>query len=170
MELYLVRHAEAVERAEGLEDGVRWLTSKGRSAMRAMAARLRRKQVRPSLLITSPLTRAVQTAELLLPEMGKKVRLIADLRLAADGTVDDILGLLSEQRGAGDLLLVGHEPLLSRLAAALLRAEPAFRFGKGACLALQLRANAEKPAKFLWYAPPKGTTIRSAKKACVPAS
>lgn len=170
MELYLVRHAEAVERTEGLDDHVRWLTPKGRKQQQRAAARLHRKRVRPELIITSPLTRAVQTAELLLPELGKRTQLIADGRLAADATVEELLTLIREQEGLTCLLLVGHEPLLSGLAAALLASELTFPFAKSGCLALQLREKKEKPARFLWYAPAGGKSIRSAKKACVPRS
>lgn len=170
MELYLVRHAEAVEQAEGLDDHVRWLTPKGRKQQQRAAVRLNRKRVRPELIITSPLTRAVQTAELLLPELGKRPRLIADNRLAADATVEELLTLIKEQEGLDCLLLVGHEPLLSGLAAALLESELAFPFAKSGCLALQLREKKEKPARFLWYTPASGKSIRSAKKACVPRS
>lgn len=170
MELYLVRHAEAVEWAEGLDDHVRWLTPKGRKQLQRAAVRLNRKRVRPELVITSPLTRAVQTAELLLPELGKRTQLIADGRLAADATVDELLALIKEQEGLDCLLLVGHEPLLSGLATALLESELAFPFAKSACLALQLREKKEKPARFLWYTPASGKSIRSAKKACVPRS
>lgn len=170
MELYLVRHAEAVEQTEGLDDQVRWLTPKGRKQQQRAAARLHSKRVRPDLIITSPLTRAVQTAELLLPELGKQPRLIADIRLAADATVEELLTLLKEQEEVSCLLLVGHEPLLSGLAAALLHNELAFHFAKSGCLALQLRKNRDKPAKFLWYAPANGKTIRSAKKGCIPRS
>lgn len=167
MELYLVRHAEAVEQAEGLEDAVRWLTPRGRKQQQRAAVRLHRKKVRPDLIITSPLTRAVQTAELLLPELGKRTPLIADGRLAADATLEELLTLLTEQEEVDCLMLVGHEPLLSGLAAALLESELAFSFAKSGCLALQLRKKKEKPAKFLWYTPANGNTICSAKKACV---
>lgn len=168
MELYLVRHAEAVEQTEGLDDQVRWLTPRGRKLQQRAAARLHKKQVRPELVITSPLTRAVQTAELLLPELGRRTKLIADNRLSADATVEGLLELLKEQGAVEQLLLVGHEPLLSGLAAALLEKELAFPFAKSGCLALQLRDKKGKPARFLWYTPANGKTIRSAKKACVP--
>lgn len=54
MEIYLVRHAEAVEPSEGVADGTRWLTKKGRKALQKAAYRLHKRRVRPDQIITSP--------------------------------------------------------------------------------------------------------------------
>lgn len=168
MEIYLVRHAEAVERAEGLEEGTRWLTKKGRKSMQKGAPRLRKKRVRPDLIITSPLTRAVQTAELLMAEVGSRAELRADSRLAPDATVEQLVELIRETRQGDRLMLVGHEPLLSQTAALLLGKELVAGFAKGGCLVLELRDKPDKPAKFIWYAATTGKVTSSAKKALVP--
>lgn len=169
MELFLVRHAEAVELTEAQQDSVRWLTAKGRKAMKRGAGRLRKKRVRPDLIVTSPLTRAVQTAELLLPEMGKQAELVADSSLATDGTVAGMLECIQQHPSVKRLMLVGHEPLLSQLAATLLGRQLVNGFSKGSCLALELRSKPGKPAKFIWYLPLVGKTISSVRKALVPA-
>jgi phosphohistidine phosphatase len=167
MEIYLVRHAEAVERAEELEEGTRWLTKKGRKAIHKGALRLRKKRVRPDLIITSPLTRAVQTAELLMAEVGSHAELVADSRVAPDGTAEQLVELIRGSKQGDRLMLVGHEPLLSQTAALLLGKELAAGFAKGSCLALELRAKPGKPAQFLWYAATAGKVISTAKKALV---
>ena len=167
MEIYLVRHAAAVEPSEGLEDQVRWLTEKGRKAMKKVAVRLRKKRVRPALIVTSPLTRAVQTAELLMAELGSHATLVADSRLASGSSVEQAVELIQSLQQFDAVMLVGHEPLLGQLAAQLLRAEAQFSLAKGSCLLLQLRHKAGKPARFGWYAA-AGTTIRSAKKFLAP--
>ncbi len=168
MVIYLVRHAEAVERSEGLDDGVRWLTRKGRKVMLKTGSRLQRKRVRPDLIITSPLTRAVQTAELLLAALGGRTELIADSGLAPDAPLEQLITLITSHRKPGSIMLVGHEPLLGRAAALLLGREEVAGLAKGSCLCLELRDKPDKPARFLWYAPVSGKLISSAKKALVP--
>ena len=168
MEIYLVRHAEAVEQAEGLEDSTRWLTKKGRKAMQKAACRLHKKRVRPDQIITSPLTRAVQTAELLMAEVGSHAELSADSRLAPESTAEQVVELLHSLQKLKSIMLVGHEPLLSQAAALLLGKEQVAGLGKGSCLCLESRLKPGKPARFLWLAPASGKLMTSAKKALVP--
>ncbi len=169
MELFLVRHAEAVERSDTLQEEVRWLTPKGRKLTQKAAARLRKKNIRPARIITSPLTRAVQTAELLMAELGKHAELTADSRLAPDSSLEAALELLQQHKEQPRVVLVGHEPLLSTLAAKLLQRELPGSLGKASCLALELRAKPGKAAKFLWYQPTTGKTVSSPRKALAPA-
>ena len=168
MEIYLVRHAEAVEQAEGVEDSTRWLTKKGRKSMQKAACRLHKKRVRPDMIITSPLTRAVQTAELLMAEVGNHAELIADSRLAPESAPEQVVELIHSQQKVSSVMLVGHEPLLSQTAALLLGKERVAGLSKGTCLCLEPRLKPGKPARFLWSAPASGKLISSAKKALVP--
>lgn len=169
MKIYLVRHAEAVEQAEGLEDGTRWLTAKGRKTMQKASKRLHRQKVRPELIITSPLTRAVQTAELLMSELGRKSELAADRLLAPDSSPEQVMALIRSQHKIDSIMLVGHEPLLSRTAALLLGRESVAGLAKASCLCLEYRDKPGKPAKFAWYAVPLRKLISSARKALGPA-
>ena len=63
MKLYLVRHAEAIERSGTTPDANRYLTPKGRTAFRKIVRRARKAGIAPGIIFTSPLLRAVQTAE-----------------------------------------------------------------------------------------------------------
>ena len=165
MIIYLVRHAEAVEQADGLEDSVRWLTPKGRKIMHKVATRLRKQRVRPDLVITSPLTRAVQTAELLMIELGKKTELVADSLLAPEASPQQVVELICSRTGADSIMLVGHEPLLSGTAALLLGRESVPGLAKASCLCLEYRNKPGKPAQFIWYALPLRKLICSERKA-----
>jgi len=169
MKIYLVRHAEAVERADGLEDSTRWLTLKGRKTIQKVAWRLQKNSVRPDLIITSPLTRAVQTAELIMAGAGKRTVLVADSLLAPESTPEQLLELILRLNKADSIMLVGHEPLLSQAAALLLGREMVAGLAKGSCLCLELPEKPDKPAKFHWYAAPSRKVVRSAKKALVSA-
>jgi phosphohistidine phosphatase len=114
-ELYLVRHAIAVDRGmPGLPDDARPLTPKGRKRMQQIAKGLRRLGLRPDRILTSPLPRALETAEIVADALGLADRLecIDMLRPDRDTPVirDWILTRTDDR-----LMLVGHNPGLSEL-------------------------------------------------------
>jgi phosphohistidine phosphatase len=161
MRLYLVRHAEAIERSGATPDASRYLTPKGRTAFRKIARRAREAGIAPEVIFTSPLLRAVQTAEILAE------------RLKHEGPVDvanelspgfDDRALRSLLAGAGNLAeaaFVGHEPDLGDLAALLLSLRGDFPLRKGAVVALEVEGTAQRGAgKFLWMEDGKGTATR----------
>src|SRR3954466_7196461 len=72
MNLYLIRHAEAADPAEHATDEERPLTDRGRDQAKRLGAALARHEVRPAVVLTSPLVRARQTAEGLLAAWKSK--------------------------------------------------------------------------------------------------
>jgi phosphohistidine phosphatase len=116
MKLYLVRHATAEEATDTKPDGQRSLTEDGiekfKQAARGFARTLDDESLK--LILTSPLVRARQTAEILAKALAKEgikapVRVHASLDFPGD-----LAKALDEARGAGgDVALVGHEPYLS---------------------------------------------------------
>jgi phosphohistidine phosphatase len=112
MQVHLVRHAEA---AGGEPDELRPLTPAGREQARSLGERLRDSGVRPDAILTSPLLRARETAAVLGRELG--VDVVPDERLAPGATADAVA---SAVEGRGDtVIVVGHQPDCSRIAAAL---------------------------------------------------
>jgi len=108
--LYLVRHAKA---APGDPDQLRPLTPEGREQARLLADRLA--DERPDAIVTSPLLRARETADVLARACGLEAE--PDERLAPGATSADARGAAS---GRGErIVLVGHQPDLGRIAAAL---------------------------------------------------
>src|SRR6185369_5592945 len=82
MEILLIRHGQAVEAAVGVGDAGRWLTARGRKATRKLARWLaKRGKRRPATIWTSPLVRAVQTAEIVAAAAGVtgEVEAVAEL-------------------------------------------------------------------------------------------
>lgn len=124
MKVFLVRHAEAVPEDHALRDEDRWLTGRGREAARGLARLLREQAVEPDAVVSSPLPRAMQTAELLadgldylgVVEVLPSLRPGSHPRRAAEELVT---------RGLA-VVVVGHEPQISSLAALLL-GQPAFQ-------------------------------------------
>jgi phosphohistidine phosphatase len=146
----LVRHGEA-EDGSPIGDRGRGLTVEGRRAFREHARRLPAK-IRLSGVITSPLVRAVQTAEILAEVMGlEDVRVAKELSTDADP--EDLVALAREV-GAG-YALVGHNPTIAEALAMLVGHGEPPRFQKGAAVALA-PTSGRAPWRLLWYAAPAG--------------
>ena len=122
-ELLLLRHGIAEERAAGLEDAQRSLTPEGRERTAAQLRRLQDLGLGCDLVLSSPLVRARQTAELAV-EVGlaPELELAAALAPLADPLplLERWLGPVSPRPAWRRLALVGHEPDLSTLAALLI--------------------------------------------------
>ncbi|MFA7061654.1 MAG: histidine phosphatase family protein [Pedobacter sp.] len=167
MILYVMRHAEAVEGTDTLQDEWRYLTEKGRAAAKKVSLAISRYGRKPRLVITSPLTRAVQTAEIMAREACRKNVVVASTLLMPGADNNDLLTQLKEAKDAKRVMLVGHEPQLGCLVATLLgREDESIAMKKGACVALELDPyQNEKPATFLWYLTPGKKPLMSFKKA-----
>ncbi|MEM7244848.1 MAG: histidine phosphatase family protein [Acidobacteriota bacterium] len=129
LELLVVRHAIAEERRPGLDEGDRVLTDDGRERFEREVQALVSTELRLDLVLTSPWVRARQTAELLAPITEGEV---AETELLLGTPTRQLLELLPDgQRVA----VVGHEPWLSELIAALttgqLELSGAFALKKG---------------------------------------
>jgi len=167
MILYVMRHAEAVEASDTLRDEWRYLTDKGRSAAEKVIAAVVKTGPKQRLTITSPLTRAVQTAEITAQKACRKNVVVASGHLLPGAEVGKLVTHLKSCKDAKRVMLVGHEPQLGLLIATLLgRENDSVLLKKGACAALKLDPDrAEIPASFLWYLAPGKKRTTSFKKA-----
>jgi phosphohistidine phosphatase len=159
MNIYVLRHGIAVERGtEGFEkDSERPLTGKGRRQLRKSAAAMKRMNLRFDLILSSPYTRARQTAEIVAEELKLKKRLkLSDaLRYENDpeAMIAEIAGLKSKPK---NLLLVGHEPYLSHLISRLIsgNGDMAIDFKKGGLCKLE-KSEGTASAHLAWLLTPK---------------
>jgi len=167
MILYIVRHAEAVEESETLQDQWRYLTEKGRAAARKVSVKIFKNGPKARLTITSPLTRAVQTAEIIAEKACRRNIITASPLLLPGADSAELISHIKQYGDAKRIMLVGHEPQLGILIARLLGLDGAtIPLKKGSCVALKLDQNSiENPACFLWYLPPGKNKISSFKKA-----
>ena len=138
MKLYLVRHAAAIERGTAISEERRYLTSEGRAFFRRTAKTMLKRGMDPSLILASPLLRAVQTAEILAETLEFVGPVLVRDELAPGFDVVSLSKLLAEYRGAGELVLVGHEPDFSTIAASLLSCRADFSLKKGAVIKLKI--------------------------------
>ena len=151
MKLYLVRHAEAIERSGSPPDADRYLTAKGRLTFRKIARRVRKTGIAPSVIFTSPLLRAVQTTEILAERLKHEGQVVVARELSPGFDLQDLRSLLMSAGSPEEAAYVGHEPDLGLLAAALMAIPEGFPLRKGAVLALEADGSARKgTAKFLW--------------------
>ena len=126
MELFILRHAIAVPHGtRGYErDGERPLTPKGEKRMKQIAEVLRALDLSFDLLLSSPLTRARQTAEIVARAFDAKTKLKFTEHLAVGGDPRALVDEVAATYGSFErVMLVGHEPYLSDLIAVLLSGE-----------------------------------------------
>lgn len=140
MVIHLVRHAEAIERTPEVQEQHRYLTSKGRSRFRKIAGTLKKAGIAPDLILSSPLIRAVQTAEILAQTLKFKKELQLTDLLAHGFGEQQLRRLLEEHPDAREIVLVGHEPELGEVTRLLLETEGPCALDKGAAVTFKLKA------------------------------
>jgi phosphohistidine phosphatase len=123
VEVFLIRHAAAVDETLELRDPYRQLTSVGRDQARSLGDRLRWHDCHPTHVWTSPLVRAVQTAELV--TAGLQLPLTIDVlpALAPGESPRAVVTAVRALAGDATVILVGHEPGLSGVGAVLVGGE-----------------------------------------------
>jgi phosphohistidine phosphatase len=157
-ELYLVRHAIAAERGPNYpDDRERPLTSEGIARFKQVVEGLTAMELKIDLVLTSPLVRAMHTAELLVAGLPEKARLETLDALAAGGRQPEVMEAVSRfAKQYQHIALVGHEPDLGELAAKLLRARGTIEFKKGGVCCIELDgAMPNGPGVLRWLLPPR---------------
>jgi phosphohistidine phosphatase len=136
MELILVRHGVAEDPGPRTRwgDEPRELTAEGAERMRRAAAGLAAIGVAPEVIVTSPLPRCRQTAEIIRAAVGGTLE--PDDRMRPGMDPDELVDILIGHPGAGCLLACGHQPDLSDALAALTGALVPFRKGGAAMVDL----------------------------------
>jgi len=122
MELYLLRHGLAEDAAPGKPDSSRELTPEGAEKVAAVTALASRSGATPTLILSSPYVRAVETARVAAKEFAFRGLTLRTEVLVPFGAPEDVWSQIRDHDDEGSILLAGHEPLLSRLAAFLLGA------------------------------------------------
>ena len=156
MKLLLIRHAIAVPHGTpGIDDDERPLTGKGRRKFREAARGLARNAGRPDLLLTSPLPRAAETAEIAARAWGRITPTVEDA--LGSGRVDLMLAALSAHARGATIAMVGHEPSLSSLLARLIASADPERlaFRKGGAALVDLPGDPGDGGRLVWYVRPR---------------
>ena len=164
MKIYLVRHGIAYEPGEpGYEDDTqRPLTDKGREKMKKVADVLKRLNVKPDAILSSPYLRARQTAEILAKELKyKKDKIEFSERLLPTSQPEPMIEEIIEKYIVEELVIVGHEPFLGLLISALAAGSPNLainvKYGSVCCLSAD-DFRIERRATLEWLLTPKIST------------
>ena len=153
MELYFLRHGIAEDEGpEGAGDAGRRLTKEGIAKMRAEARGLRQLGLRLDTLLSSPLARAHETAEIVAKELGLELQLADALAPGCDG--QRLFDLLGEHRAAERVMVVGHEPDFSALIGELIGGSRV-QLKKGGLARVDLEVLEAGAATLVWLLPPK---------------
>ena len=155
--LYLIRHAIAAERgATWPDDARRPLTHQGMARMRQVVKGLEELGVTIDLVLTSPLARAVETAEIVSRGLKTKPEIIAVPALAPGGAPVRVAEALAPHTSPRTVAIVGHEPELGELAGWLIGSRTPLVFKKGgvACIEVSEWPPARK-GQLLWLATPR---------------
>ncbi len=122
MNLYLLRHGIAEELGQrGVrKDAARPLTSKGRERIRGIAQAMQALDLSFDLILSSPYSRARQTAEIVADKFKARGKLQISEQLTPEGDSNKMFTDLNRRRPVlEDVLLVSHEPWMSRLISTL---------------------------------------------------
>lgn len=144
MKVYIVRHGKAERESSSLKDEDRILTARGVEQARFIGAQLHKSPVRPSLIISSPVTRAIETARLVHAAVNCRFETSDALRV--DQPVSLAVDLLTRYAfppkgpAVDCIVLVGHNPQVSELFEVLVNGMGAARclFRTGEAILLEL--------------------------------
>jgi phosphohistidine phosphatase len=157
LELYLIRHGIAAERGkEWPDDSKRPLTPDGISRLRKTARGLNAIGVGFDQIVTSPLVRTRQTADIFAEELKAKPPVVTADALAPAGTPASVIQEIARHVRKPRVALVGHEPNLGELAAQLIGSRTPLEFKKGGICRIDFDVLPPKGAGALrWFLTPK---------------
>jgi len=161
--VYLVRHGIAADPVPGEPDESRPLTAEGRKAFRRAARAFAELDEEIDHLCTSPLVRAVQTAEILARASKlDEVSVLEELR--PETAPAQLFAALKKRIGDGEsVALVGHDPQMSHLVAALGQLgrddESRVEFRKGAIVRIDVDAFPPAKSKPRWHLKPRSREV-----------
>jgi phosphohistidine phosphatase len=117
MRIHLLRHGTAEDARPSGSDAERKLTEAGRDEIRRAAECALKGGFMPSLILSSPYVRAIQTAEIAAAVAGYRGTIVRTDALVPSGSPTGVWDEIRARQNEPEILLAGHEPLMSQLAA-----------------------------------------------------
>jgi phosphohistidine phosphatase len=155
MRLYFLRHGQAGERDDWHgEDFDRPLTTDGIKRMEREADTIAELDLELDAIITSPLVRARQTAEIIAKRLKLRKLLVEDENLGLEFNVHRLQIVLEHYQKAGGIMLVGHDPSMSRTIGQLVGGAR-IDFKKGALACVDLLDASAPTGELVWLIPPR---------------
>jgi phosphohistidine phosphatase len=156
MDLFLIRHAEAIGYAdESIDsDDKRYLTAKGRAMAASAAITLKSQLSNLDKIFASPLVRAVQTAEIFAAGLNYHGEIEIVNELSVDTSISKIQKLLARNKKLNSAALVGHEPTMSMLVKSLTNTDLKEGFKRSGVCSIDYDTGANN-GRFKWFYNPK---------------
>ncbi|MEO8210384.1 MAG: phosphohistidine phosphatase SixA [bacterium] len=152
MKIFLIRHAEAIDNETDTvkDDEYRFITPNGRSVTREIAKTLKQELKDLDKIYTSPLIRAVQTAEIIatILKFKNEVELVNELK--NESSTASLQQLINNNPSLNSLALVGHEPKISNLVKIFSDKKDLTEFRKSSVCLIDFDL-ARQEGKFIWY-------------------
>jgi phosphohistidine phosphatase len=154
MKLYFLRHGLADRSEWNGPDYARPLTERGKQRMAQEARSIEKLNLNLDYILSSPLTRALQTAQIVAERLGMETKLIEDERLSPGFGIYELQDLLHSLPDVNAILLVGHEPDFSTTIGDLISGgEVACK--KGSLARVDLYDSVNLKGELVWLIPPK---------------
>lgn len=153
MQVYLLRHGIAEEERSGLSDADRALTQDGRRKLRHTLQTASQADVRPTLVLTSSMRRAVETAEIAQEVFKYNGELVRTEALLPNSSVHEVWNEIRVHAAEPVIVLVGHNPQFAELAGYLLGVpELQIDVKKGSLLRIDFESLSSQPKGILrWF-------------------
>lgn len=150
MQLYILRHGIAEEQSSAKEDSKRALTQEGVRRLREVLRLAEKADVFPAVVLSSPYLRATQTAEIAMDLLGSREPLVETAALVPHSDPESVWEEIRTHQEEDQVMLVGHEPLLSQLVLYLLGC-PGLRIDlkKAALVRIDIEGFAREPRGIL---------------------
>lgn len=157
MQIYLLRHGTAAGGSPGTSDSERALTGEGKKELRTLLEFARKAGVKPTLILSSPYRRAMETARLAESELDCKGGILEVRTLVPAGVAADVWQEIRIHRDEKAILLASHEPLMGMLLGYLLGGYNLVAdFKKGTLAQVDVDSFATQPRAVLkWMIHPK---------------
>jgi phosphohistidine phosphatase len=160
MKVYIFRHGEALSKGDRAvsSDADRPLVEEGIRRSRQAVEGFSKLGITIEAIFTSPWLRAKQTAAIAADVLGLTDHLFEMEELAGDHSIEDVMNALTKHSSSKDIMLVGHNPQLSDLAAYLLSLSTGMQIDlkkSGMCAVEVERIPPKKPGTLLWMMSPK---------------
>jgi phosphohistidine phosphatase len=157
MQIYMLRHGIAEDARPGTSDRDRALTKEGVEKLRKVLAVARQAGVSPGLILTSPLRRAVETAQIAAETLDYKQPILHTDVLVPSSSPEAVWAEIRAHRSEAAILLAGHEPLLGETVSYLLGSSRVLvEMKKGALVRIDVVESGATPRGSLqWLLTPK---------------
>lgn len=156
MKIYFLRHGEAEEKRPGLEDRDRPLTSKGAAITSNTARKLKNDIGAVDIIFTSPLLRAVQTADIFANALASRDKIETTESLLVGTHPSELLKELKARKGVKSALLAGHQPHLGVCVSFLTGiSEDKLMIKKGSCLLVESDDLEQGRGRLVWSRGPE---------------